>query len=433
MSYKVFFKTFGCQMNIADSEYVASLLLSDENYKLTDNINEADIIIVNTCCVRKHAEDREKSFIGQLKKLKSKNNCKIIVLGCFVQKAKNELKKQFPYVDLFIGTLEYEYLPEIIKNELGLQNFYPQLHINVFNKTSCFVPIMKGCNNFCSYCIVPYVRGKEISRDVNDILNEIKLLLDKGVKEIVLIGQNVNSYKSYIEGNTEVNFAKLLEKVAVWDTSKKYWVRFLTNHPKDMTYDIIKMIKLYKNISRHIHLPLQSGSNKILELMNRKYTIEKYKQIVEMIRSEIPDISITTDFIVGFPNETEEDFQQTILAAKEIQFDAAFVFKYSPREGTKAALLPDNVPKEIKEKRHYELLSLCDTIASQKNKKYINKELEVLVISQNEKNGKKFYIGKTLDNKTVEIYTNKNGIIGSFIKTKIKDVKLHTLIGELQN
>ncbi len=433
MSYKVFFKTFGCQMNIADSEYVASLLLSDENYKLTDNINEADIIIVNTCCVRKHAEDREKSFIGQLKKLKSKNNCKIIVLGCFVQKAKNELKKQFPYVDLFIGTLEYEYLPEIIKNELGLQNFYPQLHINVFNKTSCFVPIMKGCNNFCSYCIVPYVRGKEVSRDVNDILNEIKSLLDKGVKEIVLIGQNVNSYKSYIEGNTEVNFAKLLEKVAVWDTSKKYWVRFLTNHPKDMTYDIIKMIKLYKNISRHIHLPLQSGSNKILELMNRKYTIEKYKQIVEMIRSEIPDISITTDFIVGFPNETEEDFQQTILAAKEIQFDAAFVFKYSPREGTKAALLPDNVPKEIKEKRHYELLSLCDTIASQKNKKYINKELEVLVISQNEKNGKKFYIGKTLDNKTVEIYTNKNGIIGSFIKTKIKDVKLHTLIGELQN
>jgi len=433
MSYKVFFKTFGCQMNIADSEYVASLLLSDENYKLTDNINEADIIIVNTCCVRKHAEDREKSFIGQLKKLKSKNNCKIIVLGCFVQKAKNELKKQFPYVDLFIGTLEYEYLPEIIKNELGLQNFYPQLHINVFNKTSCFVPIMKGCNNFCSYCIVPYVRGKEVSRDVNDILNEIKSLLDKGVKEIVLIGQNVNSYKSYIEGNTEVNFAKLLEKVAVWDTSKKYWVRFLTNHPKDMTYDIIKMIKLYKNISRHIHLPLQSGSNKILELMNRKYTIEKYKQIVEMIRSEIPDISITTDFIVGFPNETEEDFQQTILAAKEIQFDAAFVFKYSPREGTKAALLPDNVPKEIKEKRHYELLSLCDTIASQKNKKYINKELEVLVISRNEKNGKKFYIGKTLDNKTVEIYTNKNGIIGSFIKTKIKDVKLHTLIGELQN
>jgi tRNA-2-methylthio-N6-dimethylallyladenosine synthase len=176
-------------------------------------------------------------------------------------------------------------------------------------------------------------------------------------------------------------FAKLLEKVAVLNPQKKYWVGFLTNHPKDMTYDIVQTIKTYDNISRHIHLPLQSGSNKILELMNRKYTIEKYKQIVEMIRTEIPDISITTDFIVGFPNETEEDFQQTIQAVKEIQFDAAFVFKYSSREGTKAASLPDNVPKEIKEKRHYELLSLCDTIAAQKNKKYVNgKEVEVLVI-----------------------------------------------------
>jgi len=430
MKQKVFFKTFGCQMNVADSEYVASLLVSKENYEITQNINEADLIIVNTCCVRKHAEDREKSFLGQLKKIKLKNNCKIIVLGCLVQKAKNELKRQFPYIDLFIGPTEYENLCQILENELDFQITNPQIHINVFNKTSCFVPIMKGCNNFCSYCIVPYVRGREISIDINNIIKEVNFLLDNGVKEIILIGQNVNSYKWDNNGNI-ITFAKLLEKVATLNTDKKYWVRFLTNHPKDMNYEIVKTIKTYNNISRHIHLPLQSGSNKILELMNRNYTLEKYKQIVEMIRSEIPEISITTDLIVGFPYETEEDFKQTLQAVKDIQFDAAFVFKYSPREGTKAYLLPDNVPKEVKEKRHAELLSLCDGIASQKNKKYLEKEVETLIISQNFKHAKSYYIGKTLENKTVEIITEKTGLVGNFVKTKIKEVKLHTLIGEL--
>jgi tRNA-2-methylthio-N6-dimethylallyladenosine synthase len=432
MKQKVFFKTFGCQMNIADSEYVASLLLSDGNYELTQNINEADIIIVNTCSVRKHAEDRERSFLGKLEKIKSKKNNKIIVLGCFVEKAKNELKKQFKHIDLFISPLEYEYLPEILKNELNLQITNSKIHLNIFNNVSCFVPIMTGCNNFCSYCIVPYLRGRETSRSVNDILEEVKFLLDNGVKEIILIGQNVNSYRWENNEKDIITFAKLLEKIANLDQNKKYWVRFLTNHPKDMVYDIVNVIKSYDNIARHIHLPLQSGSNKILELMNRNYTIEKYKKIVEMIRKELPEVSITTDLIVGFPYETDEDFQQTIQAVKEIQFDAAFVFKYSPREGTKAALLSNNVPQEIKEKRHYELLSLCDTIASQKNKIFIGKEIEVLIVSQTVKKGKNFYIGKTLNNKTVEIETTKEELIGNFIKTKIKNTKLHTLIGEIE-
>jgi tRNA-2-methylthio-N6-dimethylallyladenosine synthase len=432
MKQKVFFKTFGCQMNIADSEYVASLLLSDGNYELTQNINEADIIIVNTCSVRKHAEDRERSFLGKLEKIKSKKDSKIIVLGCFVEKAKNELKKQFKHIDLFIGPLEYEYLPEILKNELNLQITNSKIHLNIFNNVSCFVPIMTGCNNFCSYCIVPYLRGRETSRSVNDILEEVKFLLDNGVKEIILIGQNVNSYRWENNEKDIITFAKLLEKIANLDQNKKYWVRFLTNHPKDMVYDIVNVIKSYNNIARHIHLPLQSGSNKILELMNRNYTIEKYKKIVEMIRKELPEVSITTDLIVGFPYETDEDFQQTIQAVKEIQFDAAFVFKYSPREGTKAALLSDNVPQEIKEKRHYELLSLCDTIASQKNKMFIGKEIEVLIVSQTVKKWKNFYIGKTLNNKTVEIEITKEELIGNFIKTKIKNTKLHTLIGEIE-
>lgn len=421
---KVYFQTFGCQMNVADSEYIASMLVSSGNFDITNEIVNADLIIVNTCSVRKHAEDRASSYIGKLKELKNKNkNLKIIIIGCFAQRAKYELQEKFPFVDLVVGPLEYEYLPEILQQEFNL-SVNKKTHLNLFNRTSVFVPIMTGCNNFCSYCIVPYVRGKERSRSVNDILDEIKFLLDNNAKEIILIGQNVNSYKF-----SETTFPQLLEKVVKIDTQKNFWVRFLTNHPKDMSIDIIKVIKNYPNISRHIHLPLQSGSNRILKLMNRNYTVEKYKEIIEMIRKEIPEISITTDLIVGFPTETNEDFKQTLNVVKEIEFDAAFVFKYSPRDGTKAAELKDDVPKEVKEERHFELLSLCDNITKEKNKKLIGTELEVLVTDHVVKNNKKdFYIGKTLNNKTVEIVSSKNNLVGEFIKVKINNTKLHSLL-----
>jgi tRNA-2-methylthio-N6-dimethylallyladenosine synthase len=285
---------------------------------------------------------------------------------------------------------------------------------------------MTGCNNYCSYCIVPYVRGREKSRPVRDILNEIKSLLDKGVKEVVLLGQNVNSYSGLKSDSIKINFANLLEEIASLDSKEKFWIGFLTNHPKDMNYDIIKTIKSYPNISRHIHLPLQSGSNRILKLMNRNYTVEKYKELVELIRREIPDVSITTDLIVGFPTEQEEDFQQTIKAVKEIEFDSAFVFKYSVREKTKSAELPDDVEDEVKERRHYELLNLCDTIARQKNKNYINFEVEVLVVSKSDK--KNVFLGKTINDRIVEICSDRD-LLGNFVKVKIKDVKFHTLIG----
>ncbi|MCX7956946.1 MAG: tRNA (N6-isopentenyl adenosine(37)-C2)-methylthiotransferase MiaB [Endomicrobia bacterium] len=428
---KLYFQTFGCQMNVADSEYVASLLLNSGNFEITKEIDNADIIIVNTCSVRKHAEDRAESFIGRIKKLKIKNEkLKIIVLGCFAQRAKFELQKKFPFIDIIVGPLDYEYLLEVLQNTFDITLSTNTQHLNLFNKVSTFVPIMTGCNNFCSYCIVPYVRGNEKSRYYEEILNEIKVLLENGAKEITLIGQNVNSYKSFTKNEKkQITFAELLERVANLDSNRKYWVRFLTNHPKDMNYDIVKVIKKYSNISRHIHLPLQSGSNRILQLMNRNYIVEKYKEIIQMIRQEIHGISITTDLIVGFPTETEEDFQATLKAVSEIQFDSTFVFKYSPRKGTTAANFSDDVPKEIKEKRHFELLSLCDEIAKENNKKLLNKTFEVLIVSQN----KDKYIAKTITNKTVEInLDNINQVsIGSFLNTKIISTKNHFLIGKI--
>ncbi len=428
---KIYFKTFGCQMNVYDSEYLGSLFVSSLNFQITNSLQDADVIVVNTCSVRKHAEDREESFIGKLKNIKIKNEkLKIVIIGCFAQKLKQELKNKFPFVDLIIGPLEYEYLPEIINSEFGI-SITNQRHLNLFNKISVFVSIMTGCNNFCSYCIVPYVRGREKSRDIEDILNEIKILLENGVKEITLIGQNVNSYYcEHLAPSTgitlKIKFSNLLEKIANIEHNTRFWIRFLTNHPKDMNLDIIEVIKKYPNISKHIHLPLQSGSNRILKLMNRNYTVEKYKELVNVIRKEVDNVSITTDLIVGFPSETEQDFKDTLDAVKEIQFDAAFVFKYSPREGTKAYELKNDVPQEIKEKRHFELLSLCEKNAYEKNKKYIGNSLEVLVVSKN----KDIYIGKTLNNKTVEI-KSKEDILGKFLNVKITDIKVHTLIGEL--
>ncbi len=421
---KLYLQTYGCQMNVADSEYIASILLSTGNFEITKDITKANIVIVNTCSVRQHAEDRAMSFLGKLKKLKMENEkLFVIVIGCFAQRAKFELQKNFPFIDLVVGPLEYEFLPEMLQQKLNIVVPKEKKHLNLFNKVSVFVPIMTGCNNFCSYCIVPYVRGKEISRPTTEILQEIKVLLDNGVAEVVLIGQNVNSYQY---NNT--NFHQLLEKVATFYPQKKYWIRFLTNHPKDMNLEIIKVIKRHSNIARHIHLPLQSGSDRILQLMNRNYTLEKYKQIVNMIRQEIPEISITTDLIVGFPTETEQDFQATVAAVKEIKFDSAFVFKYSPRKGTKAQQFNDDVPKEVKEKRHYELLTLCDTIAQQKNLQYLNSQQEVLIVAQKNKHT---YLGKTLTNKTVEIIA-KNHLsisLNQFVKIKFSKVKGHSFVG----
>lgn len=429
---KFFIKTFGCQMNVSDSEKISQILSSNQLFTQTNNIDKSDLIIVNTCSVRKHAEDRAESFIGELKKLKIKNpKLKVIIVGCYAQKSKLELKKKFPYIDYFIGTLEYDYLPEILSEILKTNlKFNTNLKIKN-NNISTFVPIMTGCNNYCSYCIVPYVRGKEKSRPVNEILDEIKLVLQSGVKEITLLGQNVNSYLDKTEDGKNITFAKLLEKIVTTNfSSHNFWLRFMTNHPKDMTKEIVYTIKKYPNICKHIHLPLQSGSDKILSLMNRKYTSKQYFDLVQMIRDIIPEISITTDLIVGFPSETEEDFMQTYNLVKKIKFDFAFVFKYSVREGTKAAEFYDDVSKEIKEKRHFKLLSLCESIAKKVNYKYINNTYQGLIFDKKAQNK---YYARLESNRVVELKTDKQLEIGSFVNIKIVDIKKHNLIGSLVN
>ncbi len=427
---KFFIRTFGCQMNISDSKKIESILLSNPNFSLAENINNANLVIVNTCSVRKHAEERVESFVGELKKYKIQNpKLKIIIVGCYAQKSKLELKKKFSYIDNFIGTLEYDYLPEILSKILKTP-----IKKNKFLKTkthniSAFVPVMTGCNNYCSYCIVPYVRGKECSRTVEEILSEVKYLLNSGVKEIILLGQNVNSYRGENSKNQYLNFAQLLEKIATIYTKNKFWIRFMTNHPKDMNEEIVSTIKKYPNICHHIHLPLQSGSDKILKLMNRKYTSKKYYNLIKLIRKKIPDIAITTDLIVGFPKESERDFMKTYNMVKKIQFDSAFVFKYSARDGTKASKLKDTVDKNTKQYRHYKLLSLCETIAKKVNSKYINKEIEVLVTGYDLKQG---YIAKTFTNKTINIknFSNKK-INPGFVKVRILETKKHNLIGKI--
>ncbi|MFQ3676001.1 MAG: MiaB/RimO family radical SAM methylthiotransferase, partial [Endomicrobiia bacterium] len=309
------------------------------------------------------------------------------------------------------------------------------------NQISAFVPIMVGCNNYCSYCIVPYVRGKEKSLPVENILDEIKYLLKNGVKEITLLGQNVNSYHSpkFVVHSSElnnkstndyVNFEQLLEKIAElkFQLNNNFWIRFMTNHPKDMNEKIVTLMKNYANICKHIHLPLQSGSDKILNLMNRNYTAKKYYELIQMIRDIIPEISITTDLIVGFPSETEEDFMQTYNLVEKIQFDSAFVFKYSPREGTKAAEFLDDVPKETKEKRHFKLLSLCESIAKNINYKYINKIYQGLIFEKKEKNT---YYARLESNRTVQLNTEKKLELGNFVNIKVVDIKKHNLIGTI--
>ena len=355
---KFYIRTFGCQMNVADSDLVAQQLI-ERGFLLTENVNEADIIIVNTCTVRQHAEARALSYIGDLKKLilsatsatetladressadphKPKSR-KIIVMGCVASRLKDELKKKFPFIDDVIPANEIEKVSEV------LEKHYDCLTSNLSNKTfSEFVTITRGCSNFCSYCIVPYVRGPEESRPVIKILLDIEKLTNSGKHEITLLGQNVNSYNS-----NGTDFADLILKIN--DISEINKLGFMTSHPKDMSDKIIDAIASCEKIPHQIHLPLQSGSDKILKLMNRHYTKEKYLTIIGKLKKKIPDVKFTTDIIVGFPDETEKDFNDTLEIVKEVNFASAFTFKYSPRENTKAFFMKDDVPMSIKKER----------------------------------------------------------------------------------
>ena len=373
MAKKVFIRTFGCQMNIRDSEIVAGLFL-DKGYRLAKSQDEADIILFNTCSVRKHAEDRVLGNIGILRKLKEKRPDLVVgVIGCMAQHFKQKLFEVSNVVDIVCGPSDEEKLPSLIgkflktkKNILSVENINkPRKEVLSGyreNKDSAYVVISHGCDNFCSYCIVPYVRGREISRKEKDIINEIKKLAAQGVKDIMLLGQNVNSYKDRKDRSRGgLGFIRLLEKINRIDGIER--IRFMTSHPKDATEDLFYAIRDLDKVVKHLHLPLQSGSDKILKAMNRGYTVKKYISLVNRLREIIPGCRLTTDAIVGFPHETKKDFSKTCSLMKKIRFDAAYIFKYSPRPKTASSKLKDSVAKEEKERRNQVLLKMIKSQA----------------------------------------------------------------------
>ena len=434
---KLFIETYGCQMNVADSEVVASVMQM-AGYEMTEEIQEADAIFVNTCSVRDNAEQKVLGRLQYFQSLKRKKKHLLVgVLGCMAERVKEDLIANH-HVDLVAGPDSYMDLPnliaaaengeKVINVELSTQETYkdvmplklPGVHI------SGFVSIMRGCNNFCSYCIVPYTRGRERSREVNSILNEIRDMRDKGFKEVTLLGQNVNSYL-YEQDGEQVNFSSLLEKVALEAPNMR--IRFVTSHPKDMSDETLHVIAKYPNICQYIHLPAQSGSSKILKVMNRKYTREWYLDRIAAIRRILPECAISTDLFCGFHSETEEDFQETLSLMREVGYDSAYLFKYSERPGTYAAKhLEDDVPEEVKVRRLQEMIDLQNKLSEESNLRDIGKVFEVLIEGYSKRSREQLF-GRTSQNKVV-IFDKKNFHVGQFIRVKIQRASSATLFGE---
>ena len=425
--------TYGCQMNVADSERMAGQL-QKIGYKEIDEINEADLILINTCCVRESAEDRVYGKIGELKHLKRQNPKLIIgITGCMAQKEGEKLIRRAPHIDFILGTGRMSELINIVQNLEEVQSHIVDISnvdsgmLSDFKLSSkhysLFVPIMYGCNNYCTYCIVPYVRGRERSRLPSDIITEIKEAVNSGVVEVTLLGQNVNSYG---KDHKLANFAELLAEVDKIEGLRR--VRFMTSHPKDLSDDLIEVIGNGKNICEHIHLPVQYGSDRILKKMNRVYTVEKYRQLVKKIRAQIPEISLTTDLIVGFPGETDEDFNETIDFIREIKFDAAYTFIYSKRSGTPAAEFDGQIDDSIKHERLEKLMDVQNEISMEINNQLQNKTFEVLVEGQS-KTDETIYTGRTRTNKLV-LFKHNDEKPGDFINLKITKPQTWVLKGE---
>lgn len=437
MDKKYYIVTYGCQMNVHESEKMAGILVK-MGYSATDEMEKADLILFNTCCVRENAENHAFGNIGNLKKMKKKNPSLIIAVGgCMPQeKGKAELlKEKFPFIDIIFGNLNLNELEklilqkqnqkktlvniseeggEIIEGEQPFRTSYPNAWVN----------IMYGCNNFCTYCIVPYVRGRERSRTPQAILSECEKLVKEGYKEITLLGQNVNSYGN--DGVTDMRFPELLRKVA--EIPGDFRVRFMTSHPKDFTEDLVKAIASNKKICHLVHLPVQSGSDRILKEMNRRYTHEDYCKKVKMLREYIPDCEITSDIIVGFPGETEEDFLETLALAKEVDFVSAFTFVYSKRTGTKAAEMENQIPEEIQKDRIMRLVENINDLTRKKSEKYVGKVIEILVEDYDKK--RECYIGRDEYGRMGYFKSDKN-IIGEFIRMKVTSANGVSLYGEI--
>jgi tRNA-2-methylthio-N6-dimethylallyladenosine synthase len=435
---KLFIETYGCQMNVADSEVVAAILAT-EGYELTHDKDVADLVLINTCSIRDNAETRIWGRLDYFRQQKKQHKELLVgVIGCMAERV-GEKFLEHNAVSLVAGPDAYLDLPllvqkaaqgeKAINTKLSETETYHGIcptRIDT-NSVSAFVSIMRGCNNFCSYCIVPYTRGRERSRDIQDIIREIESIQNKGFKELTLLGQNVNSYR-FIQDNKDTRFPELLETVA--KTFPNLRIRFTTSHPKDMLDETLEIIARYPNICKHIHLPLQSGSSRILGLMNRKYTREWYMGRIDAIRRLIPDCSITTDVFTGFHSETEEDHKDTLSLMEYAQYDYAYMFKYSERPGTKAAkTMPDNVPEEIKSERLQQVIDLQNRLSEQSNQKDVGKVFEVLVEGTSKKSELELY-GRSSQNKVV-VFPKSDYQVGDLVNVHIIRCTSATLIGAL--
>ena len=435
---KVYIETYGCQMNVNDSEVILSIL-QDEGYALTDNIDEANIILANTCSIRDNAEQRVWGRIDQFRLQKRKRSGVIIgIVGCMAERLKTKLLEG-DEVDLVAGPDAYRSLPQLIRNitpsspQINVLLSHEETYADISpvrmdkNGISAFISIMRGCNNVCSYCVVPYTRGAERSRDPETIVREAQELFDNGYKEVTLLGQNVDSYfwKDKDNADKNVNFAQLLEKVA--KISPELRVRFSTSHPKDISDEVIYTMAIYENICRHIHLPVQSGSSIMLEKMRRKYNREWYLERVAKIRSVLPDCGITTDVIAGFSGETEQDHQDTLTLMEKVVFDSAFMFAYSERPGTLASKkYPDDIPYEEKTRRLNEIIALQGRMSLKSNEKEIGKYMKVLVEGPSKKNPDEL-CGRASSNKMC-VFPSRGEKPGDYCTVKVESVTSATLI-----
>ena len=428
--------TYGCQMNVHESEKIAGIL-RDMGYEETDAMENADIIVFNTCCIRENAENHAFGNIGALKKLKKEKPDLIIAVGgCMTQeKGKTDvLKTKFPFIDVMFGALNLENLGKLILQKQRQKKKVIEIRENAGEIVETITPyrtsypnawvnIMYGCNNFCSYCIVPYVRGRERSREPQKILEEVQSLVDAGYKEITLLGQNVNSYGT--DRNVGMTFAQLLDAVA--QIKGKFRLRFMTSHPKDFNEDVVKVMQKHSKICPLVHLPVQSGSNAILQAMNRRYTREKYLSEIAMLKARIPRAEVTTDIIVGFPGETEEDYLQTESLVKEVNYASAFTFVYSKRQGTKAAEMENQIPEEVQKDRIMRLVKLVNSLTQAKSQEYVGKTVEILCEDYDEKKG--LYLGRDELGRMGYFASDKN-VVGEFVQLKITRANGISLYGE---
>jgi len=430
----VYIETYGCQMNIADTEIVQGVL-SNKGYNLTDKIDNADVVLLNTCSIRENAEQRIYGRLGNIKTLKNdKPNMIIGILGCMAERLREDLVNDKKMVDLVVGPDEYRRLPEFIDTaftgEKGIgvilsktETYDDLVPYRKDDGLSAWISVMRGCDKFCTFCVVPFTRGRERSRTLDSVVNEVRELSEKGYKEVTLLGQNVNSYIDIGR-----DFADLLAAVAIVDRTVR--VRFSTSHPQDFSDKLLYTISEHPNLCNYIHLPVQSGSNRILELMNRTYTIEHYLTIIERARKIIPGVSFSTDIISGFPTETYEDHLATLEVMRQVRYDGAYMFKYSPREGTKAYRMDDDVDEETKSKRLTEIIDEQQRISYEVNQDLISTE-DIILIEGFSKKSNQYFAGRTDTNKVVIIPVEQNIAKSDYVKVRINKASSGTLFGDV--